>query len=161
MLIIGVGNAMRRDDGVGPYVARRLEPLMPESGHVIEQSGEGSNLMEAWAGEDVVILIDAVRSSAEPGTVTRFDAVADTVPGGFFHYSTHAFSVAEAIELSRVMELLPEVLVVYGIEGEDFESGQGLSPVVADAAEMVVGQIVTELRSLGVPIPEEARVNDE
>jgi hydrogenase maturation protease len=134
---------------------------VPEAVTVIEESGEGTNLMEAWTGQDVVFLVDAVRSGATPGTVTRFDAVTDTVPTGYFHYSTHAFSVAEAVELSRSLDLLPQSLIVYGIEGEDFGSGEGLSPAVAASADDVAERVARILRALGVEFPLEAQPANE
>ena len=84
------------------------------------------------------MLVDAVRSGAPPGTIHRLDARAGPVPTGFFHYSTHAFSVAEAVELARSLDQLPPHLIVYGIEGEKFAAGVGLSLVVEQAVETVV-----------------------
>ena len=93
------------------------------------------------------MLVDAVRSGAPPGTVHRLDARAAPAPTGFFHYSTHAFSVAEAIELARSLNELPPHLIVYGIEGESFAAGEGLSPAVEQAVEVVVERAADELRS--------------
>lgn len=50
------------------------------------------------------------------------------IPADSFHYSTHTVSVAEAVEMARVMGRLPDRLLIYGIEGADFGSGDGLSP---------------------------------
>jgi hydrogenase maturation protease len=69
ILVIGVGNEYRRDDAVGLIVARRLRELSPRNVTVIEESGEGTNLMESWTGADMVILIDAASSGARPGTI--------------------------------------------------------------------------------------------
>lgn len=144
-LAIGVGNAWRRDDGVGPFVAERLAALgLPELA-VTRASGEGASLIEAMSAAPRVWLFDAVASGAEPGTVHRLDAVARPVPQGFFSYSTHAFSVAEAIELARALGRLPAECRLYGIEGADFGSGQGLSAPVAAAAEAVVEEVRTLL----------------
>ena len=69
-----------------------------------EESGDtgfGAALMAAWQDAEVVILVDAVRSGAEPGKIHHFDARDEHLPTDFFHYSTHAFSVAEALEQVR------------------------------------------------------------
>lgn len=146
MLVIGVGNEYRGDDGVGILIARRLQAQMPENVDVLIQSGEGAALMEAWKGAENVIIVDAVHSGAPPGTVFRLDAGSQPLPSNFFHYSTHAFSVAEAVELSRALQQLPDNLMVYGIEGKTFDAGAALSPEVEVAARKVTEQIQTETR---------------
>ena len=145
ILVIGVGNDYAGDDAVGRVVVRRLTALMGDNVHVLEESGEGTALIEAWKGADFVILIDAVNSSGTPGTVHRFDVAVEPLPSKFFRYSTHAFSVAEAIELARALKQLPARLIVYGIEGRNFESGASLSLGVENAAEEVIKRIREEL----------------
>jgi hydrogenase maturation protease len=147
IVIIGVGNEYRSDDGAGIAVARRLRPLFPAGVTTLEESGEGAALIEAWQGATWVMLVDAVRSGASPGTIHRLDARAAPMPTGFFHYSTHAFSVAEAIELARSLDQLPAHLVVYGIEGANFSAGIELSPAVEQAVEAVVERLAQEVTS--------------
>jgi hydrogenase maturation protease len=148
-LIIGIGNEFRRDDAVGLVVAARLRAQVSDGFMVIEHRGEGASLMEAWKDTNRVMIIDAVRSGAAAGTLYRFDAGERSVPANFFNYSTHAFSLAEAIEMARVLNQLPERLVVYGIEGEDFTLGTGLTPAVEQAAREVELQILADIRSAG------------
>lgn len=145
ILVIGVGNDYRCDDAVGRVVARELKAIEGDKVRVVEESGEGGALMEAWKGADFVIVIDAVCSGEMPGTIHRFDAEAQPIPRRFFHYSTHAFSVAEAVELARALEQLPAKLIIYGIEGEKFESGVDLSAGVQAAAKEVLRRIKEEL----------------
>ena len=144
-LVIGLGNDYRGDDAVGHVVARRLKAIAGDAVRVLEESGEGAALIETWKGADFVILIDAVHSGGTPGTIYRFDAKTEPIPGSFFHYSTHAFSVAEAVELARALNQLPHRLVVYGIEGKTFDSGVGLSPEVEAAADEVLRSVKEEL----------------
>ena len=148
-LIIGLGNQYRRDDGVGLVVAQRLKAAAPEHARVLEESGEGVALMESWKDADAVILIDAVHSGAKPGALHRLDAHTQPIPTSFFHYSTHAFGVAEAIELARALGQLPRCLIVYGIEGKTFEAGVGLSPEVERAAQKVAERVLRDLQVLG------------
>ncbi len=112
---------------------------------VTESSGEGASLMALWEHADDVILIDAVRSGSTPGRIHRLNAHGERLPSDFFHYSTHAFSVAEAVEMARALGSLPNRLVVYGIEGQDFSAGIGLSDAVAGAVATVAGQIVAAI----------------
>ena len=148
IVVIGVGNEYRSDDGAGIAVARRLRALFPTGVTILEESGEGAALMQAWQGASWVMLVDAVRSGAPPGTIHRLDARAAPLPMGFFHYSTHAFSVAEAVELARSLDQLPAHLIVYGIEGATFAAGVELSPAVEQAVEAVVERLAQEVRDL-------------
>jgi len=138
-LVIGVGNDWRGDDGAGPAVVGRLGccPLVT----VLRHGGDGADLIEVWQDAARVILIDAVRSGAAPGTVHRVDAGAVDLPAHWRFCSSHHIGVAEAIALARVLGRLPRHLVIYGIEGENFALGTGLSPAVARAVETVAGEI--------------------
>lgn len=143
-LIIGVGNDYRKDDAAGLIVARKLRPLVSESSTVIEHSGEGVGLLEILRQAERVFIIDAVRSDAAPGSIFRFAAHEQPLPTKFFNYSTHAFSLAEAIAMAHALRQLPSRLLVYGIEGENFSAGLGLSPQVEQAVAEVVERIVGE-----------------
>jgi hydrogenase maturation protease len=133
-LVIGVGNVHRGDDAVGPFLASRLQQRSGDKFTVIERAGEGLALMEAWEGADTVIILDAARSGTSAGAIHRIDASTDSMPKDFFRCSTHALGVGEAIELARALGQLPRRVIVYGIEGESFDAGAGLSPAVEEAA---------------------------
>jgi len=153
-LIIGIGNEYRRDDAVGLIVARRLKERLADSAIVLEQSGDGAALMEAWRGAEAVIIIDATMSGEAPGTIHRFDASAQPIPKSSFRCSTHAFGVAEAIDLARALGNIPQRLMVYGIEGKNFAAGVGLSAEVEKAAGEAARQAL--VRATGyVPIVKE------
>lgn len=148
VLVLGVGNEYRGDDGVGRRVARELRERAPRSITILEATGEGTDLLEFWKGADAVIIIDAVASGAPPGTIHRLDARARPLPAGFLHTSTHAFGVAQAVELARALKQLPRHLVIYGIEGKTFEPDTGLSREVEHAAGEVVGRLLPEVESI-------------
>jgi len=147
ILVIGVGNEYRSDDAVGLVVARRLRQLSIGNVTVIEASGEGTDLMESWKGADTVIIVDAASSGAKPGTIHRIDARAQRIPTGLLRYSTHAFSVGEAVELARAMNRLPPRMVVYGVEGERFDEGTVLSRAVQGSVDAVVDLVLKQLRT--------------
>jgi hydrogenase maturation protease len=145
-LIIGIGNEYRGDDAVGLIVARRLKECLADSVTVLEQSGDGVSLMDAWRGAETVIIIDAAMSGAGPGTIHRYDANTRPAPKSYFCCSTHAFGVAEAIELARALGNIPQRLVVYGIEGKNFAAGVGLSAEVEKAAGETVRQALATIQ---------------
>ena len=146
ILLIGVGNEFRSDDAVGLHIARHLKGMNLPYVQVREASGEGSELMTLWQGRATVFLFDAVKTgTAKPGTIYRIAVPSQAVPRHFFHYSTHHFSVAEAIELARQLDRLPASLILFGIEGESFHHGTELSPAVAQASDGVIRQVISEL----------------
>jgi len=147
ILVIGVGNEYRSDDAAGLVVARRLRQLSLGNVTVIEASGEGTDLMESWKGADTVIIVDAASSGAKPGRIHRIDARAQRIPTGLLRYSTHAFSVGEAVELARAMNRLPPRMVIYGIEGERFDEGTVLSRAVQGSVDIVVDLVLRQLRT--------------
>ncbi len=148
-LVVGIGNPYRRDDGVGPAVIRELAHQVSPHVCLREHSGEGASLMAMWEGHPRVILVDAVVSGTAPGTVHRLEAHRQPLPASLFHRSTHAFSLAEAVELSRALGTLPPEVLIYGVEGREFDHGMGLSPPVAAAVETVVRRILADLRRHG------------
>jgi hydrogenase maturation protease len=148
ILIIGVGNDHRHDDAAGLIAARRLRARKLPRVTVVESTGEGTALMELWQNANTVILLDTVQSGAAPGALHRLDARARTVHTSFLRCSTHAFGIAEAIELARALDQLPPRLIVLGIEGRNFAQGTGLSPKVERALPALVRAVNREIKSL-------------
>jgi hydrogenase maturation protease len=147
VVVIGVGNPFRGDDAAGFEVIRRLRAQgCPGPARLFEERGACADLMELWADAERVVLTDAVHSGRPAGTIHRFSVPDEPLPSRFFHYSTHGFGVAEAVELARVLNRLPPVLLVYGIEGEQFEAGRNLTPSVAAAAARVAEEIRADIR---------------
>lgn len=143
MLVIGAGNELRRDDAAGLEVARRLAAV--PGVEVREARGDMTSLADLWDASKRVVVVDATRSGAAPGSVHRFDASSNPLPAAFGRGSTHALGVADAVELARALGRLPATLIVYGIEGEDFSAGAGLSEAavrgVEEAATRIAGEI--------------------
>ena len=134
LVVIGVGNRARRDDAAGLVAAEQLAGRLHE--------GDATGLLDAWEGADLAIVIDAVRSGADPGTIHRLDASAAPLPARLrTSTSTHAIGVGEAIELARALGRLPRRVLVLGIEGRRFEAGVGLSREVAAAVDRVVESV--------------------
>jgi hydrogenase maturation protease len=148
ILIVGIGNVFRSDDAVGIALARLLRERVTAGVHVIEETGEGAALVEAWRDARAVILVDAAQSGAPPGTLHRLDLHSQEFPREFSRYSTHAFGVAQAVELARALHCLPGCLIFHGVEGKIFASGEGLSPEVQRALPPALDQILEDVRSL-------------
>ena len=145
--MVGIGNAWQGDDAAGLAAAERLRRRVGDNVEVLELEGEPVSLVEALERADDVILVDAVRSGAAPGTVHRIDASHEPVPATLSAASTHTLGVGEAIELARALGRLPRRVVLYGIEAESIAAGAQLTPAVERAVDDAVEEVLAECTS--------------
>ncbi len=143
-VVIGVGNRLRRDDGVGLSVVDRLLADPPTGVHALGLEHVPPDLFEQWGDASCVFLVDAAASGEAPGTVRRLDG-STPLPGVSLRLSTHGFGLEQAVELARALDRLPTRLTVFAIEGADFGDGEGLSPAVDAAASDLAARIRSEL----------------
>ena len=137
-LVVGVGNPWRGDDAAGLELARRIAGTGVE---VRTVEGDASGLLEAWAGHEHVALVDAAAPAASPGALHTFRADHEPLPAAGLRSSTHAFGVADAIELARALGRLPARVDVYAVEGAEFAVGAGLSPPVVRTVGVLAGTL--------------------
>ena len=148
-VVIGIGNSLRRDDGVGLCVARMIKELSIVGVTVIEGVGDGYALVEAWSDFDRAFVVDCAVSGSAAGTVFRFDALRESIPADLFTgLSTHSISAVDAVELGKVVGKIPRSLVIFGIEGKDLSPSESLTPEVLEAAGRVVELIAVELSAM-------------
>ena len=114
--------------------------------------GESLELIESWDGAELVVIVDAIRSGADPGTIRRFVAGRDPLPRRPTT-STHALGLADAVEMARTIGREPPRLIVWGVEGACFEVGAGISPDVAAAVPALVGGVLHDVSTPAVPRP--------
>ncbi len=147
--IVGVGNSLARDEGVGPTaVARLREADLPEGVELIDAADDLLGVMDELAAFDRVILVDAVRAGRPPGTIHRLrleelEARAADLRGSA---SAHDFTVTRAVKLARLAGTRIPPLRVFGIEPAEVRLGVGLSEPVEAALERVVEEILDDLR---------------
>jgi hydrogenase maturation protease len=148
LMVIGIGNTMRRDDGVGILAVERLRTELADTDvdlEVITLDGESTRLVEAWTGADRVLVVDAVRSDEPAGSVRRLHVGDDPLPSAPATSSSHHSGLAAAVELGRALGRLPERLVLYGVEVDDVSHGEGLSPAVDAAMPDLVSALRAEV----------------
>lgn len=157
LLVVGIGNEWRGDDGVGPWIVDQLQAMELPGVRLVRSVADGLALLDVWRDAERVYVIDALRDAARPGEVLRVDALRQALPTAS-NYSSHAFGLPEAIELGRTLGQLPVALIVIGIEGRQFGMGKGLSPEVEAAAQGLVDALREELSELAGK-PEGARLH--
>lgn len=141
VMVIGVGNASRGDDGIGPAVAvavaRRANPTVD----VRVSTSDPSRLIERWGSAETVIIVDAMVGDSEPGSVAVFDASLDPLPAELDALSSHGMGVSATVELARAMGRLPRRLLVVAVSGESFE-GTGMTPPVEHAVDEALRRVM-------------------
>lgn len=153
VLVIGVGSPDAGDDAVGPIVAGLVAGLAPPCVEVRTHE-DPTDLTLLWSGRDRVVVVDAIRSGAPPGTIHTITVgdqwAAYDLPGG--SHGTHDFGLASAIALGQALGTLPGQLEVVGVEGASFVPGEPLSPAVHDVLRDTVVVVLDRAR----PAREEA-----
>lgn len=143
ILITGIGNPFRGDDGAGWAVIDALAGKVKPNITLLKISGEISELMELFEKYPRIYLIDACQASAEPGTWQRFDACTDPIPDDP-QTSTHGLSISQAVALAKAFNQLP-ALIIYTINGSQFAMSEGLSAPVAQAIAIVAQTVLNEI----------------
>jgi len=149
-LVAAIGNPDRGDDGVAALVARRLAGRLPEGVGLVVRSADLVSLIDAFAGLDALLCVDAVAPIAAPGRIHRIDVSLKDLPREILPVSSHACGLSETLALARTLGTLPGKAIVYGIEGLDFGVGAPMTPAVAAAAEEAADRILAEF-SKGSP----------
>lgn len=144
--IIGVGNPLMADDGLGIVAAERLAALdWPEGVEVLDGGTGGLTLLDLFSGARAVILLDAVAMGAAPGTLRRFTiAELARLPAEAPRLSLHGGGLAEVLALARALGELPPLLL-FGVEPARVEPGIGLSPPVAAVLEALLAAVRSEV----------------
>jgi hydrogenase maturation protease len=150
LLVLGLGNVLLEDDGVGAAaVAVLLEQYTPPEGvRVLDGGTLGLSLLPYLEDADTVILVDAVRADAPPGSVVHLEG-ADVAPAVATRLSPHQVGVADLLDGARWLGRYPDHLVLLGVVPESMELAVGLSPRVHAALPDLVDRIVAEARGLG------------
>jgi len=153
LLVLGLGNVLLGDDGVGPAVIARLQEghVAAPGSRVLDGGTLGLSLLPYLEDARMVILVDAVAADAPAGTLVRLDG-ADVGPAVMTRLSPHQVGVADLLEGARWHDREPVRLVLLGIVPESIELGVGLSPAVARALPDLVALVHAEARDCGFPL---------
>ncbi len=147
VLVVGLGNDYRSDDRVGLEAARQIERCRLPGLEVLVGVGDALEIIDRWGEAELVIVIDCIVAGRKPGRIYRFDGRREHIPQELFsRFSSHAFTVIDALALADALGIMPPRLVIYGIEAEHCRPGAELSPSVTQSLDLVVGRIQDELR---------------
>ena len=148
VLILGLGNPLQGDDGVGCRVAQELEErTLPDDVEVMDGGTPGVGLLNLFEGRQRVIIVDAAEMGHAAGSVVRFRPKDVTLTGSAQRFSLHRSGVADALALASELKLaLPEI-VVFGVQTERADWNDGLSPKVEAAVPQVIEAVLNEAKA--------------
>ncbi len=153
VVVIGVGNEFRRDDGIGPEVLSRLREQAAAAGpggvtvQFVSCDGEPTRMIEAWDGASLALVVDAVLADP-PVPGRRHRMVVDRADDGPARaVSSHGLGLGEAIGLGRALDRMPDRLIVHAVEAADVSLGVGLTPDVAAAAGALTAAVLADLHA--------------
>lgn len=133
IVLLGVGQSFRGDDGIGILAVEHWQEAYPETAELLDLRVEtlelpGLALLDALAGAEKAILVDAVQSENPVGTL-HWLTEKELLSFSPDSQSAHGWGVAETLKLGRQLgrEDMPDVIMVLGVEAEQFEIGAGLS----------------------------------
>ena len=153
LLVLGLGNVLLGDDGLGAVALARLASryLIP-TGVRLEDGGTlGLGLLGLLSEAEHVILVDAVRTDSPPGTQVRLDGD-DVMPAVRDRLSPHQVGVAELLDTARLIGCYPATVTLIGLVPESLDLGLARSPAVAASLDELVEAIVREVAALGYPM---------
>lgn len=156
--VLGIGNTLRRDDGVGPaaiaLLARRLE--LPDEVPLLDLGTPGLDLVEYLLDLDAAVVVDTVAAADEPGTLRLYER--DEIVAGSLgdRLSPHDPSLREALLTAELFDRGPSRVVLIGVVPGSTELGTELTPAVRRALPAVVAAVARQLRAFGVEVRERA-----
>jgi len=151
LLILGMGNTLFSDDGVGIAVVRELRERFRQNEHieVLETSWGGFRIIDLLSGYDAAIVVDAIQTGQKPvGSIYHLQ------PEDFLNsvrmVSFHDINFATALEFARQMDIpMPEYISIYAIEVVDTELiSEEMTPAVRPAVQQCVRKIVSEIENM-------------
>ena len=141
LTVIGIGNRLRGDDAVGPLVIDRLLELDLPQLDLIDAGSDAIGILEYLSDRSRVWIIDACMMNRQPGDLVRFGA--DQVEMIIDHdpQNLHGLGLPEALKMARELEMVPEELIILGIQPGSIDFQVEISESVSHAVDRVVAQI--------------------
>ena len=146
ILVLGVGNILMKDEGLGVHAARRLQHTpLPTAVEVLDGGTAGMDLLYYLEGRKKVILIDAIQTDEPPGTIFRL------TPGDMGpvskreHFSLHQPGIFDVLRIADILgKSMPEV-VIFAVQPADISMGTDLTPVINDKIPGLLHLVLNEI----------------
>ena len=148
VLILGIGNILLKDEGIGVHVANILKDMsLPPEVEVMDGGTMGIDLLFYIEDRKKVIVIDTVKAGEPPGTMYRFTDKDLSFKKNFLR-TAHGIDFSDVVRTARNLGTKPDEVVFIGIEPEDMEEGLELSPLISSRIPVLIKLVFEELKSL-------------
>lgn len=142
-IVIGIGNTLMRDDGVGVYAVRYIRDKVPREVTTVEGAVYSVDLISYMEGYGKAIFIDGIDAEEEPGAIFRFSP--EDLKSGSNPVSVHELGPLDLIRDAKLLDQCPEEVVIFAVQVKELGLGEGLSPeverVLPKLAELVMKEI--------------------
>jgi hydrogenase maturation protease len=153
LLLLGVGNLLLSDEGLGIHALRYLAQnyILPPSVELLDGGTAGIELLSPIAKATHLIILDAVQTKAPPGTVVQIPH-ADMPAFVRTKLSSHQIGLADVLAAATLTDSLPSYITLLGLVPASLELGMGLTPVVATQLSQLANRVVQELTTLEITL---------
>jgi hydrogenase maturation protease len=150
-LVLGLGNILLSDEGLGVRVIERLEQCyhFSDDVRVLDGGTLGLDLLPYLEDAHRLLVVDVLEMGAAPGTIARLEG--DEIPAFLGpKVSPHQMGLADLLVAARLRDLLPQELVLWGAQPQTMKVGLELSPCIAAQVDPLVGRVLDELSCWGI-----------
>jgi hydrogenase maturation protease len=149
ILVLGLGNPLMADEGVGCRIIERFLTQAVKYPNIdfIDAGTGGMSILHLIADRQKVILVDCAYMGARPGTVKRFTPEDVQSTKKLAHLSLHEIDILKVIELAKQLGQCPDEIVIFGVEPETIEQRQSLSETILQKFDDYVAEISAEFSS--------------
>ncbi|NVN90871.1 MAG: HyaD/HybD family hydrogenase maturation endopeptidase [Desulfuromonadales bacterium] len=151
VLVLGIGNLIMTDDGIGVRVVQQLAKhyRIPEGVELLEGGTLGLNLLSDLKGVERLLVVDALETGQLPGTLQRLEG--DEIPLAFeTRLSPHELGLKDLLTVAAMLGDSPQEVVLWGIQPERLDLGEDLSASVAARLDDLTDRVADELRRWGL-----------
>lgn len=147
-VVLGLGNPLMRDEGIGTAVIERLCADASSFADVdfIDAGTGGMSLLYLIEDRQKVIIVDCAYMGSSPGTIKKFTPDQVQSVKKLSHQSLHEIDILKVIELAKKIDQCPEDIIFFGIEPEKIEEGFGLTKTLAEKLDSYIETVVSEFR---------------
>lgn len=158
VVVLGVGNVLMSDEGVGVHAVEALanQYAIPDEVEVIDGGTAGMDCLDRIADADLLLIADCVRKQGRaPGTITR---LADEQINAWFNtkISPHQVGLSDVLAACTFHGMSPKRVVLVGVQPESFETSMELTPTVAAVLPQMIEQLVAEVAAMGIQLAPKA-----
>jgi hydrogenase maturation protease len=153
IIVLGIGNLLLSDDGVGVHVINKLENEFefPENIRLIDGGTKGLDLLPFIEDSDRVLIVDAANFRKEPGAIDTVEG--DKIPAFLStKLSVHQIGLPDLLFAAKLMEITPSEMCLIGIQPKSMETGTELSEEVKNRLDVLTGKVLQQLKDWGADI---------